>query len=235
MSRQQKRQQREADILAATIQLLEERSFLDLRMSDIAKSADCSMGAVYSHFSSKEDLLLGAACTVSRCRLSVMEDILITPIAPWEKMVLLALIMWRLDDMKPQHYQLQQLAMNRSVWERASSQRSHEVNELSEYFHRVSIHLSKDALTQIPNIECSDENASEMEVGLFGLTLGLYQIKESGFETFANYFKQDKGLRQLINLIERYLAGWGINPKDYDQRVEYLGQLSVELAIKACP
>ena len=91
--RQQKRQQREADILTATIDLLEERSIIDLSMSDIAKAADCSMGTIYSHFSRKEDLLLGCAHAFYQMRRPLTNHIQRMLLPPLEKMILLNLTM----------------------------------------------------------------------------------------------------------------------------------------------
>ena len=226
MSRQLKRQQREADILAATIKLLDERSFLDLRMSDIAKAADCSMGAIYSHFSSKEDLLLGCANAICRIREPVKQRISQQDLPPHERMVLLCFCLWYGDDQYPGHYRLQQLAMNPSVWERASSQRYLAINEFSNELYAWMKVISKDLLEQHPTLVYSEELALELELGLFACTWGLFQIKESGFEVFNQVLSAEKAYEMHKRQIKRFFASWGIHPDHFDERLNALEVLA---------
>jgi len=65
MQRREKRELREKEIVEKTIRLLSERGFLDVRMSDIASETGYSMGTIYSHFESKEDLIV--ACAYMLC------------------------------------------------------------------------------------------------------------------------------------------------------------------------
>jgi len=53
------REEREIAIIEAAGQLVEKNGFVNLKMSDLAHSASMSIGTLYSHFPSKEDLLLG--------------------------------------------------------------------------------------------------------------------------------------------------------------------------------
>ena len=223
MSRQQKRQQREADILTATIKLLDERSFLDLRMSDIAKAADCSMGAIYSHFSSKEDLLLGCADAICKMRKTLKQRISSQQnLPPHEHMALLCLCMWFYDDLNPGHYRLQQLAMNPSVWERASTQRYQAINDFSNEMYAWMKVVSKDILEQHPALNYSEELALEFELGLFAATWGLFQIKESGFQVFDKVLSGEKAYRMHRQHIKRFFASWDIRPDNIDERLEVL-------------
>ncbi|MET4695683.1 TetR/AcrR family transcriptional regulator [Endozoicomonas lisbonensis] len=222
MSRQQKRQQREADILTATIKLLDERSFLDLRMSDIAKAADCSMGAIYSHFSSKEDLLLGCANTICRMMAPLKESISQQNLPPHERMVLLCFCMWYSDDQNPGHYRLQQLAMNPTIWERASTQRYQAINEFSNEMYAWMNTVSKQALEQHPSLPYCDDLALELELGLVSCMWGLYQIKESGFEVFGTVLSGDNAYSILKRNIKRFFSSWDISPDKFDDRLDAL-------------
>ncbi|MCW7551104.1 TetR/AcrR family transcriptional regulator [Endozoicomonas gorgoniicola] len=229
MSRQQKRQQREADILTATIKLLDERSFLDLRMSDIAKAADCSMGAIYSHFSSKEDLLLGCADAIFKMREPVKKRIFQLDLPPHERMVLMCFCLWYSDDQYPGHYRLQQLAMNPFVWERASSQRYIAINEFSNEMYSWMKVISKELLEQHPTLDYSEELALELELGLFACTWGLFQIKESGFEVFNKVLSPEKSYAMHKRQIKRFFTSWDIYPDNFDERLSALEVLTRKL------
>ncbi len=63
MSRQAKIQHRETAILEATYRIGERDGLLGLRVADVAAEADVSIGVLYSHFPSKEDLIAGLAQT----------------------------------------------------------------------------------------------------------------------------------------------------------------------------
>ena len=232
MTRQLKRQQREADILAATIRLLEERSFLDLRMSDIAKAADCSMGAIYSHFSSKEDLLLGCAETICRMREPLQNRITEHNLPPHEHMALLCFCMWHADDLNPAHYRLQQLAMNPSVWERASSHRYQAMNQFSNEMYDWMKAISKTLLEQHPTLDYSETLALEVEIGLFACAWGLYGIKESGFQVFDQVLEGEQAFALHRRQIKRFFANWGITPKNFDERLIKLDALGKQLALE---
>ena len=240
MSRQLKRQQREADILAATIRLLDERSFLDLRMSDIAKAADCSMGAIYSHFSSKEDLLLGCANAICRMRKPLRQRISQQDLPPHERMVLMCFCLWHGDDLNPGHYRLQQLAMNPSVWERASSQRCLSINEFSNEMYAWMKVISKELLKQHPTLGYSEQLALELELGLFACTWGLFQIKESGFEVFSKVLSADQAYEMHKRQIKRFFTSWDLYPDNFDERLNALEALArklvrEELLVQAYP
>lgn len=226
MSRQLKRQQREADILATTIRLLEERSFLDLRMSDVAKAADCSMGAIYSHFSSKEDLLLGCADAICKMRRPLKERISQQNLPPHELMAMLCFCMWHSDEMNPAHYRLQQLAMNPSVWERASTQRYQAINDFSNEMYAWMKAISKQLIEEHPSLEYSEELALQLELGLFACAWGLFQIKESGFKVFDKVLLGVEAHAMLRQQIRHFFKSWNVNPENFDERLIELEAIS---------
>ncbi|WP_252179729.1 TetR/AcrR family transcriptional regulator [Endozoicomonas sp. 4G] len=211
MSRQQKRIQREAGVVAATLHLMKEKSFLDLRMSDVARAAECSMGAIYSHFSSKEDLLLGCAHFLARQKIQVLHRVLEADLTAIEKMVTISLCMWQVNQDNPEHFALCQLAMNPSVWRRASANRSHAMNELGDHIDHQLKTLVRLSLIENGYEAVSDALVTELLMGLWGLSSGLYQIKESGFGVFNSDFQEDDGVNLHLANIERYLAGWNLD------------------------
>ncbi|WP_062267551.1 TetR/AcrR family transcriptional regulator [Endozoicomonas arenosclerae] len=224
MSRQQKRIQRESEIVAATLLLLEEKSFLDLRMSDVAQAAECSMGAIYSHFSSKEDLLLGCAYFLTRQKIQVLHRILDADLVSLEKMVMISLCMWQINQDRPEHFALSQLAMNPSVWQRASSNRSNAMNELGDYIDSQLKTLVRQALSENGFEKVSDQSVAELMMGLWGLSSGLYQIKESGFGVFNADFREDDGVDLHLANIQRYLAGWNLDSAVSRARLSQLAE-----------
>ena len=234
MSRQQKRLEREAKIIQAAMGLLEEKSFLDLRMSEVAQASECSMGAVYSHFSSKEDLLLGCAYAVTKDKKLLLHKAFETKLEPLEQLILVSLLVWRTDTLRPENYQLRQLAINPSVWHRASSHRTNKMDELGEELESMIAGVARAALSKRHN-GVNDEDVGSLVTGLFGLTLGLYQIKECGFGLLNEGMKEEDGIGLLFCNLGRYLAGWEFDLRDSQARLHELHSLASKIIDEALP
>lgn len=56
--RSRKKAQQKADLLAAAAELLRDRGYDEMRMEDIATTADVSLKTVYNYFSSKQSILI---------------------------------------------------------------------------------------------------------------------------------------------------------------------------------
>ena len=222
MSRQQKRIEREAKIIATTMRLLEDRSFLDLRMSDVSQSAECSMGAVYSHFSCKEDLLIACAYSVTKDKTAMLFKVIQSDLIPLDQLLAVALIVWVSDNQKPQHYQLRQLAMNPSVWQRASPHRSQAMNALGLEIQAAMVSVAEQALLQNGHTSVTQQLSGQLVHGLIGLTIGLFQMKESGFGIYTQDVTGDEGVHLLFDNIERYLNSWNLHYPSLRQRLEEL-------------
>lgn len=80
-------QEQEEMILQAAEESIENSSLLDFPMSDIAKRAGLSMGSVYKHVQSKEDVLIALASRMYRNEYLVYEKLLSLPLSIPERMV----------------------------------------------------------------------------------------------------------------------------------------------------
>ncbi len=224
MSRQYKRLEREEKIISATLALLDEKSFLDIRMSEVARASECSMGAVYSHFSSKEDLLLACAAYTSKNVQYLFQKSVSLQRSTIEKLLTLVMVNWFYDGNNPQYYQLRQLAMTPAVWKRASSKRS---EQLDQQCHEVS-GIVKNVIEELMASELSDqcmgnsESAMRMLMGLWGLNEGMFQIRLSGFGLKQPDLLEDEGVALLVMNMNCFLKGWG-----------WRGELTAEL-VEVC-
>lgn len=216
MSRQKKWLQRETAIINATISLMETSSFMDLRMSDIARAAECSMGAIYSHFSSKEDLLLGCAFSRMKEKKRLLDNILHQDMKPIEYLLMVVFSLWVIDEQNPQLYQLTQLSMNPSVWRRASPRRSSEMNELGREMQDELARHAMETLSQLQGSPANIRDAEHFCLGLMGLGMGTYCIKESGFGCFEERLQEGDGVELHLSNLERYLLGWGLVPGSFE-------------------
>lgn len=79
-------------ILDAAVQCIEESSLTDFKMSSIAKTAGLSMGSVYKHVQSKQDVLVALAARFEEHAIKLISEILDLPYSPQTKLVALQLL-----------------------------------------------------------------------------------------------------------------------------------------------
>lgn len=80
-------QEQEEMILKAAEESIEESSILDFPMSQIAKRAGLSIGSVYKHVQSKEDVLIALAVRMYRNEYQAYKKILSMPVSTPEKLI----------------------------------------------------------------------------------------------------------------------------------------------------
>lgn len=120
MVRSEKRQKREEMILDRAQDQIAEFGFLDLKMSDLAKAADLSVGTLYAHFASKEDLLLGIAIRAGARRTAFFETARRHDGSAIEKFIIASLLDIRFSIENPALFEAEYLAFAPSIWQRAT-------------------------------------------------------------------------------------------------------------------
>lgn len=211
MSKLDKRLLREADIIQATLTLLEQKGFLDLKMSEVARQAEYSMGTLYSHFPSKEDLLLGCAEQVLITIQQLFSRVIGAPSSAMERLVTLNMAAWLYYTGKPHHYCLRHIAMSPDVCERASPGKLLALDSI--YLETVALvkGLIRDLINSHPSNEGTrsvfDENA--LLIGIRGMSEGLFQLSISGFGLKHPETKNSDRFSILLTNLDSLLKGWG--------------------------
>jgi len=114
---------RAATILRTSRRLFEENGPWGLRISAIAKDVGISVGTFYSHFSSKEDLVLALARDTISARLSVFEASFSLPDLNAAEQVIVSVLrnfLFSFDN--PSLFAMERFAMSPAIWEGASDQ-----------------------------------------------------------------------------------------------------------------
>jgi len=146
VNKQDKLKLREDNILSIAIDVIKDKGVLDFKISEVAKEASVSIGTLYTHFQSKEDLILALACKNLENHGLFLEELLKINLNMAEK--LLAINIY--DFMKIQNedgaffYQIEHLAINPSLKARASMNRvfsfdalmDKNVSTISNYIYR---------------------------------------------------------------------------------------------------
>ncbi len=112
--------EQEEKVLCAAASCIEEASLMDFTMSAIAKRAGMSMGSIYKHIHSKEDVLLALASKTQQNLKRCFTDIYGQPITGPEHLIGLSLIDFNKVDPYPFSRHLEMLVSNHVILERAS-------------------------------------------------------------------------------------------------------------------
>jgi AcrR family transcriptional regulator len=114
-------QEQEERILAAAAKCIEESSLLDFTMSSIGKEAGLSMGSIYKHIQTKEDVLVALATQTYKKLERTLSRILELPLTMPERLIAFSLITPEKVRLYPFDDHLEMLIGNEAILKRASS------------------------------------------------------------------------------------------------------------------
>ena len=122
MVSRQNRENREQLIIDTACELIREHGFFNLKMSELAKACGISVGTLYVHFQSKEDLLMGISLHTLKIRSAVFGDIFSREAwNPLHKLVAMIMANYWLSKLLNEISEIETLALFPSIWKRASS------------------------------------------------------------------------------------------------------------------
>ncbi len=219
-------QQREQKILDVVMELLKSKTVLELKMSNVAKASGCSMGVIYSHFPSKEDLLLACVHSSMKKELEHVTQRLQEETDPLNQILIASIMFWLNGEKKPNDYTLKQFAINPHVWNAASMPRIQSVTNLIEDFSLQLSQISQQLILQYQLGEGKQDDSEQFNLGLFGLTIGIYQqaISEFGGIIGVESISEHSLESHYKHLMIRYLTSWGIDKQTVLERFEQLYQ-----------
>lgn len=234
MSKREKRELREKQIIHATISLLSDKGFLDVRMSDVARETNIAMGTIYSHFEGKEDLLVACACTLHMDDRILIHSIFQQPIPAIEKIITAVQTNWLITQTHPDLIEINNLSLMPSVWRRATPYRVNEMNALHIELAGIFLEVVVEAIHQ--DIGCyEDMNSEELGKlcnyfthGMWGLCVGLSSTAQSGYSsTLCPDSEDDSYLHFTTNYIN-FLKGYGWQEKNPEMVFERCRNIAMD-------
>jgi len=215
MSRRELRENRENSIIEKSIQLLSAQGFVGMRMSDVAKASGYSMGTIYSHFESKEDLLLACAYTLCLDEKSLFLEISSLPIPDVEKIITVAQCSWLISMQHPALIEIDSLSLMPSVWRRATEYRAERLNrlhvELAQTFLGIVVKaIEHDMNGYVKLDEAGREKlALHLTHGMWGLCVGLSSTAQSGYASTLCPESGDESYVHFTTNYINFLRGYG--------------------------
>lgn len=144
--RSQKVAARERHILDSAWKLVETDGFIALKISDLAKTAGVSVGTLYVHFESKEDLITAMAMDAWQDMEHVLAQALDSDGSPLQRLMAFSILNHRFNIKFPLRFEAMQLAGVPSIWQRASLRRHQQLPESCEAFEGRLAPVIRDAI-----------------------------------------------------------------------------------------
>ncbi|MGH1372001.1 MAG: TetR/AcrR family transcriptional regulator [Cellvibrionaceae bacterium] len=170
--------EQEEKILCAAANCILEASLMDFTMSAIAKRAEMSMGSVYKHIHSKEDVLLALAVKTQQNLKRCFAQIYAQPITGPEHLIGLSLIDFNSVDPYPFSRHLEMLISNHVILERASPIWRQRLEESAESLTQVCRSGINSAIAgeELIADESQEDTAHQLMLAIWSLNVGSIQV-----------------------------------------------------------
>ena len=172
-------QQEEERILNAAAKSIAASSLLDFTMSSIAREAELSMGSVYKHIKTKEDVLVALATNMFKNLYQVFKHILTLPLTTPERLLAISL-------MTPEKFQLysfdahlEMLIGNEAVLKRASTgwiEKMVSVDQSLEHLFTNAVSAAVDSGELALTGQRRDLVEEEILVAMWSMYVGFSQV-----------------------------------------------------------
>jgi len=113
-------QEQQRVILAAAARLVERTSLLDFTMAGLAKEAKMSVGSIYKHMQTKEDVLIALNTEALQHRHKVYKRAFTLPLTTPEKLMAASLFDYNVVNLTPFDDQLSMFVFNDAILDRGS-------------------------------------------------------------------------------------------------------------------
>lgn len=225
-AKRQTSQEQETTVFDAAIKCIEETSLLNFTMAAIAKEANLSIGSVYKHVQSKEDVLLAVAVRMMKHQREVFSKTTSLPLTTPERLIGNMFLSPHKLNLYSFGVHLEMLICNEVVLERASSlwreRLMYGEREISEVFASPIYQAFDSGELMLDRKDF--KQVMDVSIGLWSLFAGFvqvsYQKKARGLEGTADEVPPPmdpdhilvKGAQHLINTLpwEKPLDDQGI-------------------------
>lgn len=168
-------QQQEDLVLQAAEQCIEDSSILGFTMSAISKQAGISMGSVYKHVQTKEDVLVALATRMNEQVFPIWNSVLEFPASLPERLV--ALVLMTPEKMNPYSFgeHLEKLISSEALLQRASK---YWVNRLLKAEQRFDPAIRAQVQQAIASgeLKTSEQDAEVMTLSMWALQVGFSHV-----------------------------------------------------------
>jgi len=230
MTKQEKLQEREEHFLLSARTIVARDGIFDFKMTDIAKEAKYSVGTLYIHFQSKEDVVIALACASIKDTLRYFQEINLLDIPFRDKLLAYPFVSQIRRKNENFISELEQLVTNSCVRNRASKQRSMEYDMLL----KQPLALVEETIENA----CKSEFSHPMDpgflknnllFGLWSLSLGELSISELNIFEKKELSPTNPFVQNCVTLINSYDWKDTLEEQRVEEIIEIIEKVRVEI------
>lgn len=210
-SERRKRQwgERKNLILGTARRLIHDKGFLSLTMSELAKEVEYSVGTLYRHFETKEDLLVALAVQSISQRALLFEQVRQAKRPSRDRAYGILIVRLMLAESNPETFDIERLASSPSIWKRATEERYRTMVAMEQRCSEVVLGIIRDALAE-GDLQRGWVIEGDIIFGLWSITVGFHRLVQS-FDDIRQV-----GLADAIEAVKKnyrlLLDGYGWQP-----------------------
>ena len=179
-SMRRKRQwiERENLILETARGFIHDKGFLSLTMSELAKAVEYSVGTLYRHFETKEDLLVALAVQSIGRRALLFEQVRQTQGISRDHIYGILIVRLILAESSPETFDIERLASSPSIWKRVTAERYREMVAMEQRCSDSVLDIIRDAETA-GDLGMEGVVEGDIVFGLWSITVGFHRLVQS--------------------------------------------------------
>ena len=172
MSKQTKQQLREASILYSARDIARESGLVQLRMPEVAKQAQVSVGSLYRHYENREDLITALAQQALLFRTDKLSNYCAAIQDPHERINALICLDFLFNVAHPEAFHCELTCDNPQWWKAVSPQ-------LQEDYQRCAVQIAaavQKTVRSAVSADTSNQIISQTATGIWSLVTGISNI-----------------------------------------------------------
>ncbi len=167
--------EREHLILETARRLIREKGFLSFTMSELAASVEYSVGTLYAHFETKEDLLVALAVQTIGRRALLFEQVDKADLNSRGRIFGILITRLLLAESTPESFDIERLAASPSIWKRATHQRYQEMVAAEQLCSQIVANIIEDGKQQ-RDLDAKQVSTEDIIFGLWSVSIGFHRL-----------------------------------------------------------
>jgi AcrR family transcriptional regulator len=167
--------ERENLVLETARGFIREKGFLSLTMAELAEAVEYSVGTLYTHFETKENLLVALAVQTISQRAILFEQVQQARLKSRDRIYGILIVRLVLAESAPETFDIERLAASPSVWKRATKKRYQEMVAAEQRCSLIVANIIEDAISE-GDLDTEHVSIADMIFGLWSLTIGFHRL-----------------------------------------------------------
>jgi len=170
--------ERESLILDTARRFIYDKGFISLTMSELADAVEYSVGTLYRHFETKEDLLVALAVQSIDKRARLFDKVKRLDRISRDRIYGILIVRLLLAESEPETFDIERLASSPSIWKRANAERYRLMVDMEQNCSDTVADIIADAVA-VGDLDADGTKTGDIIFGLWSLSIGFHRFVQS--------------------------------------------------------